>query len=448
MITPLGSQKKSYRIFTLKQSISEIEPSSLKRIADRLQELQSGLEINSSLVEVSKLIEDFLIDASQKSENDLYSKWVRRKKDLLDILIVAGRKDACNDLSLADIGKILGHAINILLSQKRIPARYIESIGRAVLNNMGNQKLKRIFFARLEHVDQALGKRATVWKKEIESLKSPDVFVKKNLSNRTSLKDLWGSIGAENTWFGSRIIRESLHQLGSNNLPNYYREQLIGDYSTKSLRPKNLGILAELEIEELSAFVNAYCDNFKNIPSSDVFLDYLVLSQLMDVPSAGVKWDHPLIHDLSRRKVNSYLLQSDFRIAFDHILMHPERKQYWIKWLESGHVKRIKVFGNMARIKKYQFNCPVSSLEHPTLQMDLGPCYAYECGKHGSGALYVYPSSGGPMRWEQKFLNTRDYKKYILDDRSSRTNWLKISHSSSWQQKVDTQLLLHYRLKR
>lgn len=433
--------------FILKETFSDLEPSGLKRIASRLEETLNSLNVVGTLVEVSKLIKEFIADIRHKDEDALQIKWSKKKKDLLDILIVVGRKSPMEYLDLSGISEILEKVFLILLAQRRISARYIEAMGRAVLNNMGNQRLRKMLTGILEKENQSLGKRAVIWKRELSSLKNPALFVRKNLVSATPLRELPATIAAENTWFGSRLMREALHQIGSNDVVNNYRDQLIGDYSSKSLRPDNLGMLADLDIEELSSFVNSYCAALERIPANDVFLDYFALSKVMDVPSAGVKWDHPLIHESSRVMVKRYLLGSDFRNAFDHILMHQERKQYWIKWLESGHIRRIRVFGNMSRIRKYKFNCPVASLEFPTLQMDLGSCFAYECGQQGSGALYVYPSED-PLKWDQKLYRTRDYKRHCLDSPSQPAKWLRISHTSHWQLKVDGQLMQHYRLRR
>jgi hypothetical protein len=449
MSTPIGGKARSRTGFKLKETISGFEPSELRKIASRLEKSQSGLDITGSPKEISKLIKEFLTDTHHKNEDSLHKKWIVKRKDLLDIVIVAGRKGSVENLDYSQISRILEKAFLIILSHKRIPGRYIEAMGYAALNNMGNQKLWRMLSIALENANLSLGRRAVIWKREMQAIKAPVEHVTRNLSSAAAFSRLQESIAVENTWFGSRIMREGLHQIASHKLDNKYRNLLIGDYSSASTEPDDYGILADLPVEELSSFINSYCANLRSIPSSDIYLDYFTSTRVMDVPSAGVKWNHPLIYESTRETVSRYLLGSDFRTAFDHILMHQERKQYWIKWLESGHIRRIRVFGNMSRIRKYKFNCPVAALEFPTLQMDLGSCYAYECGQKGSGALYVYPSQNGPMKWEEKIRTTRHYKRYILDgDRGIPERWFYVRHSTNWQRKVDFKLMKHYRLKR
>ncbi len=436
--------KKSFR---LKPAIENIQPRRLHEAAAELEAKHSGLSVKTAPKDMEKLLSDFHFDITSLSQEDIFRKWSRRKRSLLDIVIIAGRKQSHEAFDQRERWSILENAFLVLLSSKTLLPRYLEAIGIAVLNNMGNETLWRMFFQAIEKADNRLGKRASVWKKYITDLPSPERIVKKEL-NTTSLENIERYFAVEGTWTGTRILRTALHEIAKQDLVNYYETELFGDFIQGKTHSPNMGFLGDIEIDVLSAFINSYCAEVKGVPLEDKHLDYLVSSRIMDVPSAGVKWLHPLIHDKSRKVVESYLLGVDFRMAFDHILLHQERKRYWMRWLESGHVKRIRVFGSHSQLAHHSFNCPTGIMEFPTLQMDLGPCYVFECGEHGSGALYAYPSNG-PINWNHKKRHTRSYKAPILDSYAGVSRrWLKISHSGNWQSKVDNALRDHYRLQR
>jgi hypothetical protein len=438
------STRKSFKLGVF----ADYQPANLKAVADKLEKTQSGLDVKSTPEEIQKLINEFLADLRHKNEDLIHSKWIHKKRALLDILVVVGRKGALQERDYRDTNRILESILLILISQQNLPARFLEAIGRAVLNNCGNARLWKMFVGALDRDGQRLGKRAMVWKTHQAELSAPDMFVERQLKLGTAILKMPEQLSVENTWFGNRITRAALHRIAGNLLQTY-RKELIGDFSLTHKNPDFMGFLADSDIETLSAFVNSYCSNINVIPQMDVFIEYLISSKIMNVPSAGVKWSHPLIHERSRKLIEKYLLSADFRMAFDHILMHQERKNYWIKWLESGHVRRIRVFGNLGKIKRYNFDCPVGAMEFPTLQMDLGPCYAFECGQQGSGALYVYPTTDGPISWDHKLEKARSYKSFILDrDSSLPTGWFSVTHNANWRQNVDMMLLQYYRLKR
>lgn len=435
--------------FKFRVSFNGYQPEKLAEVASRLEQIHSGLAVKSLPEDIEKLILQFRNDINSLSIDDLHIEWQGKRRSLLDIVIVVGRKNSRESRSDDEIHSILENAFLILLSFRKLQSRYIEAIGFATLNNMGNETLWRMFSGAIEKPEQNLGKRASVWKNHISDIWNPERFVENEFENHSEIASLLKKLSVEGTWLSARLLRSAMHLLGNPEMYRLYREELLGDFDFERRKPENMGLLANLEMNELSAFVNAYCNKLNGLPAKDIVLEYLVSSRVMGVPSAGVKWLHPLVHEQSRDKVDKYLLGVDFRKAFDHILQHQERKQYWLKWLESGHVRRIRVFGNMNKIRRFNFNCSVGSMEFPTLQMDLGSCYAFECGQQGSGALYVYPSNNGPLNWEHKLSHTRGYKRFILDARASLPlNWLNIRHSSRWEMKVDSAFASYYRLRR
>ncbi len=230
-----------------------------------------------------------------------------------------------------------------------------------------------------------------------------------------------------------------------------YSNELFGSYFEDPNHESDWGLLSHLSVDFIAPFVNSYCAHFTSPPSEeDRVLRYLKEDRILGNPLLGNLWCHPSIMEQSRKLMEKWVLRKDFFVAFDKILEYRERRDYWVKWLNAGKIDSIRLFApDGEEIKKrYDIDHEVQSLDLPTVYMKIGNCIAIECGIHGKGGLYVYPTDG-PLEWDMKVNNPRNYKAPILDLPYGEVlprGWQRFSHTWNWQNKVSNYMRKVYSL--
>jgi hypothetical protein len=225
--------------------------------------------------------------------------------------------------------------------------------------------------------------------------------------------------------------------------------RLIGEFQGEDLPRKRMGMLARLPVHKLAVFVNGYLGSRRAFSPDDIVLSYFRSRMILGNPRTDSRWAIDAIDSNAREKMVRWVLSKDFEIAFDRILKHRERKNYWKKWLDAGRIEKIRVFAPKPRRleKTLKLDTPVDDLEYPTMFMKIGGAICIECGARGKGGVYMYPEDG-PIDWDMELRYARKYKSPVLDswssiDRRSAT----IRHSGFWQTKVSSFLGEHYGLR-
>jgi len=180
-----------------------------------------------------------------------------------------------------------------------------------------------------------------------------------------------------NTELGRQYISKCAYILVTTKSNEFekYTNELFGSYYQNLRSTDDMGLLATLAPEYLAPFINGIlCKYCRRIPRQrDPVLLYLREEKIMGNPVTGNKWGHKDISKHARELVRRWVLRKDFFIAFDKILEHRERRDYWVKWLNANMIDDIRIFcPNAAKLRKsLGIDHNINDLSMPTLFMKI-----------------------------------------------------------------------------